>query len=183
MISFLLLLLVSCKQNSTELKTDEGKINQQVLFHFSYDNYAWGHTYFGWYIDDMGNVWHLKETNHWWAEQMNTILSESKSLFYDSDSINQFYKTCRDTILAVINLDSLNFYYQLIDEASNGPYSEPKNVGADIGSIIYGCLYYNKRDNKYKKVILSCSGDWVVNNLDSCAIKIDKWLKRIYNLI
>jgi hypothetical protein len=175
--SALLILAISCKKNSTELQIDEEIIGQKVLFHFSYDNFAWGRSYFGWYIDNNGNVWNLKEVNHWWDEEMNIIGKENRIILYDADSLNQLYEECRDRIITIINLDSLNYYYQLIDEASDGKYSEPKSVGFDMGSKIYGCLYYDKRENKYKKVILSVSGDYQFKNLDSYAIRIDTWLK------
>jgi hypothetical protein len=185
LIKFTALLIIlninNCTKNSTEPQIDADKIDQKILFHFSYDNYAWGHNYSGWYIDNNGDIWNLKEVNHWWNEEMNVIMKENRINFYDYDSLNQSYEKCGDTVITKINLDSLCYYYKLINEASEGEYSEPINVGADMGSFIFGCLYYDKQKNKYKKIILGLDGDWMFKNLDSSAIKIDNWLKKINN--
>jgi hypothetical protein len=178
-IIILLILNIHCKQNLTELGGDLSIMNQKVIFHFSYDNYAWGHSYYGWYIDNSGNIWRMNKVNHWWEEEMNVIRNENKIIYYDSDTLNQFYEECRDTIIATLNIDSLNYYSNLIKPASYGEYSEPTSGGNDIGSIIYGCLYYDKQMNKYRKIILSVDGDWVFKNLNSQAIKIDIWLKNL----
>jgi hypothetical protein len=114
---------------------------------------------------------------------MTIITKENDIFWYDSDSLNQSYYESRDTIITKINSDSLNHYYQLINTASTGEYSEPENVGNDMGSYIFGCLYYDDQEKKYRKVILSLSGDLTFKNLDSDAIKIDEWLKRIHQTV
>ncbi len=168
---------------SKDSKSTINSFNQEILFHYSYENYAWGHQYKGWYIDSDANVWNFKEVQHWSAEEGAIITNKNNIFWYDSDSLNQSYHESRDTIITNINSDSLNHYYQLINIASTGEYSKPENVGNDIGSFIFGCLYYEDQAKKYRKVILSLFGDWMFKNLDSNAIKIDDWLKRIHQTV
>ena len=178
-ILFLFILIISCDKNSVDPQKDDKIISQKVLFHFSYFNLAWGPQYHGWYIDNKATIWNLNENYHWWTEEMNILNKEDKVILYDSDSLNQCYEEGRDTVIAKINLDSLNYYYQLIDKASDGEYSEPECLGADIGSDIFGCLYYDEQNKKYRKVILSLWGDCQFTNFESNAIKINNWLRKI----
>lgn len=166
-----------------DLKSLINSFNQEILFHYSYENYAWGHQYSGWYIDSDANVWNFKEVLHWSSEEITIITKENKIFWYDSDSLNQSYHESRDTIITKINSDSLNHYYQFINKASTSEYSKPENIGNDMDSFIFGCLYYDDQAKKYRKVILSLLGDWMFKNLDSSAIKIDDWLKRIHQTV
>lgn len=162
-----------------EWDSSKNSIDQKILFQYSYYNTAKGLQYNGWYIDNNANIWNLEGIQHWLAEQGNIITKKNETIYYNSDSLNEIYIECRDTIITKINLDSLNHYYQLINDASYGEYSEPEITSNDWGSFIYGCLYYDNQEKKYRKVILSLFGDWTSKNLDSNAIKLDNWLKRL----
>ncbi len=165
----------SCGQPPTG--DSEAIIDQGVLFHFSYENFAWSHQSSGWYVDDRGNLWNLTEVHHWWPEQMNIVSGERQELLYDQNTLEETYIAARDTIIATIDRAELLAKYGLIANAARGAYSIPVVTGNDIGSFIVGYLYYDTTKGKYEKVILSIAGDWSARNLDPSAVELDTWLR------
>jgi hypothetical protein len=150
---------------------------RRVLFHISYENYAWGYTGYGYYIDDQGDVWKMTTPNHWWQEAMDIIENKDNGPIYEARSLEQSYVDSRDSVVSHIDLDALREKSPLIEAAAKGDYSTPVSTGADLGSWIYGCLHYDEATDKYEKVILSVSGDWTANNMDPSAATLDEWLK------
>ena len=176
LILALTFIFLSCKKNTTSPPDNIKEINQSIVFHYSYENFAFEHSFKGFFIDNVGNIWNLKEPNHWWDEQEIIIENEDYNLLYDADSLVHNYDYNLNLLIAIIDSDSLYKYYRFIDEASSGEYSNPEQYGADQGSEIFGCLYYDKNLDKYSKIILSLWGDTRFTNLDSNAVKIDSIL-------
>jgi hypothetical protein len=155
------------------------EISQTVLFHISYENYAWGYQSEGWYIDDQGRVWRLSTALHWCPEVMNILQGSEDTLYYSAAELEQSYTDARDSLVAVVEADELREKYLLIGGAARGTYSPPVNAGADMGSLVIGCLAYDQEAERYRKVILSMTGDWEAINLASSATELDAWLRSV----
>ncbi|UCG84818.1 MAG: hypothetical protein JSW71_12750 [Gemmatimonadota bacterium] len=155
------------------------EISQAVLFHISYENYAWGHQSSGWYVDDQGRVWRLSAALHWWPEVRNILQGSEDTLYYSAGELEQSYADARDTLVAAIDADELREKYLLIAGAARGNYSTPANAAADAGSSVIGCLAYDQEADGYRKVILSMTGDWQAVNLANSATELDAWLRSL----
>ncbi len=141
------------------------------------ENYAWGHQSDGLYIDNRGRVWQLGAALHWWPEVANILQGSEDTLYYAAADLEQSYTDARDSLVAVIEPEELREKYLLIAEASRGTYSTPTSAGADLGSLVIGCLSYDQEAQRYRKIVLSMTGDWEAINLASSAIELDTWLK------
>jgi len=172
-----LIACIGCPEGSTDPSL--GEISQTVLFHISYENYAWGYQSEGWYIDSEGRVWQLATALHWWPELMNILQGSDDTLYYAAAELEQSYADARDSLVAAIDDEELREKYLLIAGAAAGTYSTPVNTAADAGSFVIGCLAYDQEAERYRKVILSVSGDWSVTNLASSATELDAWLRNL----
>ena len=167
---------VSCSKKQSP--DTESVAVHRILFHISYENYAWGYSGYGYYVDDEGNVWKMTTPNHWWAEEMNIIEGKSDRTLYEADDLEQSYLDSQDCIVCHINVDPLEEQHDLIEKAAGGDYSTPASTGCDMGSWVTGCLHYDQATDKYEKVILSVSGDWSAHNLDPSAATLTGWLDK-----
>jgi hypothetical protein len=68
--------IACCERIETDFFTDH-----KIIFHFSYDNYAVGHQFIGWFIDNSGNVWNTKHSTHWCKEEMNIITNKIEEIW------------------------------------------------------------------------------------------------------
>ncbi len=172
-----LIAFFGCAGSSTA--PSAGEISQLVLFHISYENFAWGHQSAGSYIDNHGRVWRLSTALHWWPEVMNILQGSEDTLYYSVAELEQSYADARDSLVAVIDAGELREKYLLIAGAARGTYSPPVNAGADMGSLVVGCLAYDQEVERYRKVILSMTGDWEAMNVASSATELDAWLRSL----
>ena len=84
--------------------------------------------------------------------------------------------------MRTVDPDSIYYYYTLIDEAAEGPYSDTVNVGADGGAYSLQCYIYSSKSDSYEKIVLRLTGDWTFENLSPAAKTISAWLTRVLTL-
>jgi hypothetical protein len=166
--------LACCERNDSDLF-----MVQKIIFHFSYDNYSVGHQFNGWFIDNSGNVWNTKYSTHWCKEEMNIITNKNEELWISKNCNEYMYSYCRDSIIITVNLDSIKSKFVLIENLLNTRYSKPRGTGNDMGSYIYGCLYYDQNKEQYKRIILKSWGDYSFVALDTTASELISWIKRL----
>jgi len=92
--------------------------------------------------------------------------------------MNENLALCK-TVVGIVPPDSLNFYKDKIIGASYGKISEPVNQMADAGSIVYSAFIYDKKSNRYQKVMVKTWGDWMIDNNAPEAVSIYQWMQRI----
>lgn len=149
------------------------KIDQLVLFEYSYTNYSDGFQTKGFFIDNEGNV-----------KEYNLIGKgySSEGVWNQGTSKQDVEENYRKATKVIKKIDSNTLYkkYETVKLTKDGDYSNKKSMGADQGSYDYYCYLWDENTNQYRKILLSKAGDWSYYNLDSKAKQLDKWLKSLY---
>jgi hypothetical protein len=153
--------------------------NQQIIFHYSYENYAFGYQFYGWCIDKEGVVWELEEPIHWNDEIEDIINEEGTWFWYDPDSIETIYGLSIGDPMGKIRNAELEDKIETVGEIINDDYSEPLNQMADAGSVVYGFLSYEKDLDRYQRVVMEITGDWYATLQDESAEELLSWLREI----
>lgn len=156
------LLLIACEKKGNEEQ-------HRIYFEHYAINYAWGFSYVHWVIDDEGNV----RTNH--KKESDVILN--------SNNINSA-TIVFDSIIYKIDKNELDHHTSLILFAAKGQIDSTIQTRADFGNTVFNCFWYKEKTNIYATIILSQMSDKLDKiNVDSNAVKIDKWLKEIHSKI
>lgn len=157
--------------------------DQKIIFHYSYENYAWGHQFQGWFIDQDGLIWDLNESLHWRNEAMNIITGGDEIYWINKEHIEDQYNLARGKLLGKIRSEEFDREIELIEEIYEEQYSDPEKTMDDAGSVIYGFLSLDEETSRYRKVILKGSGDWSYALADTNAVVLSNWLRSIQNKI
>jgi len=170
-----LLMILSCGQDNSH-NPNEGFIQQQVLFHFSHLNDAWGYQNHGWFIgkDGSAKVYYIQSPENWNLASTNG----PDSGYISREALLANYSQADRQILEISDSELLEKYW-LINPAAYGAYSELRSRGADIGAIQYFCYYWDYQRGKFKQVLLSLSGDFSRENLAPEAGVLDRWMKEL----
>lgn len=170
--------LVSCSVSDDSEDSPPG-IKQNLLFYYEYKNIAWGDQHIEYFIDSDGNVW--RGGGDWLRELENVRTENHQSIYYEVDPLEERYSNSAKCIVMKIDISELNEMYKLLKNVAEGDFSKLVYRGNDMGTIIYGCLYYDVIGNKYEQVILRVTGDWAAENLSSSAEKLADWLEEKIN--
>jgi hypothetical protein len=109
--------------------------NQPLLFQCEYINYAWGYQHNGWIIDSSGNVRSYRLPKQWYFVDSLGLISSQEM----NDDIQ-----LTDSIIFKIDRDSLLKYFSILEDASIGKLSEPRQEMFDAGITQFsGCIYQN----------------------------------------
>ena len=165
---FFFLCLISCKEESPELK-------QKIYFEKHYVNNAWLPQSYGFLIDSLGNVLEFK-----WVEVSHIWYDPDSDGYVSSANMDKNISFCR-VINYHINPDTLKLYIDEIYKASKGVISDPILVMADAGSTTYSAFIFDKNTNLYKQVVIKTVGDILITNSTPESEQIYLWLRRIDN--
>jgi hypothetical protein len=117
-----------------------------------------------WIIDNQGNVRENKK--------------QDSLIWISSDKLNEYVEMF-DTVIYKVEKSELDYYINLIPNAASGEITEIEQNRADFGGTVFNC--YKQENDSYKVVALSEMSDVMdKTNLDSNAVKIDKWLKDLH---
>jgi len=166
LLSILLFGLISCEKEAPT-------IVQHILFEKHHTNYALGYQNNGYLIDSMGNVrtFNLsKDTIKWNETDKDGYISVAK--------MNENLAHCK-TISGFIQQDTLNYYSNKIWDASYGKITEPVNLIADAGITTYSAFVFEKKSNRYQKIIIKTCGDWMIDNSAPESESIYQWMQKI----
>lgn len=154
----------------------EYKIDQLVIFHHSFVNYAWGYQNRGWFIDKDGymKAYTVRSTNDWTFIGRNG--PDSGYISHDSLMDNYFEA---DKIIYKIPPKELYDKFLLIPWAAAGELSPRTRSAYDAGLVDFACYWWDESRQKFKYILLSQSGDWSQTNLEPSAIELDHWLKSL----
>ncbi len=174
-VLFVTALVPGCEEEST-FKVEE---NQQIIFHYSYENLANGYQFAGWCIDKDGMVWDLEEPVHWNDEEQNILEDGSTVYWYDRESLEQEYGNSKGRLLGKIRDKELDKKIEQIEDIIYETYSLADSITNDTGSAIYGFLTFDSQTHEYRKVILELSGNWYSYLEDESADELTLWLRTI----
>ena len=158
------------EKDTTEHQID---INQIFLFEVEYINFAWGYQHYGFNIDIKGNV-HRYEIDSTLDFPLDTN-EFSKIQLYEKFIQNAKY-------MYKIDKEIISDTKKLIFNAMGGGYSDTVEVGNDMGSTSYNCYYFDDKNEKYIRTILSVEGDRQYHNTTIEAKEIVDWLRTVIDI-
>ncbi len=142
---------------------------QEILFEVNYVNYAWGFQNNGFLIDKMGRVrtfdkpkdWKFAPDGPFTVAEMDDRISKTKISSY------------------TVPANELSQYVNKLRRVSDKDFTEPANVGADMGASAYYVYRYDSGSKTYHAVLLQSVGDSNVYNKDTDAKDIAEWLVKV----
>lgn len=143
---------------------------QQLIFQSEYTNHAWGYNHNGWMMDSSGLVKRFQKSAPW-------VFPDS--LGYISEKDMQKNLNVCDSLLEHISYYELSRYSSKAKNCIDGPMTTPKNTMADAGEHIYAFYRFEADLKRYKRVILSMTGDWSQENLAPDAKEVVDWMMKI----
>lgn len=168
-------LLMGCEEEST-FHIEE---TQEIIFHYSYENFSGGYEFYGWCIDKDGMVWDLEEPLHWNNEIQNIVKDSTAVYWYEKNELEQEYATGKGRALGKIRDADLKNRIKEIEDIVNESHSTAINDMADPGTAIYGFLSFDNQIHAYRKVILELSGEWYSTLEDEHAEELILWLRML----
>ncbi len=81
-----------------------------------------------------------------------------------------------DSLVQKIDTVEMRIYTGHIPAAARGVLDESRSVGADMGSAVLSCYWYDADEDAYQYVLLAAKGDWEQFNLSSDAEVLVDWL-------
>lgn len=157
-------LLMSCTKERCNCEKD-----QPVLFQYEYINYAWGYRHHGFMITPDGNIHGFSQPAAW-KECDSTGLLTSADLEFN---LNQ----C-DTVFGSVDTDSLNNFFNQIEEIRAGEIRDTGIDMFDAGTGVFSAWYWSSKASKYEKVFLISNGDNNFENTNSHVDQLVEWLKK-----
>lgn len=143
---------------------------QKILFEVFHINRAWGFSFKGYYITSEGYIYSYTLSDH---EQIIDLDSS-----YSEKSIKSRYPGYKKLFAKIDSLE-LRRKASIINNASLGYLSEPKNACFDAGEYMFIAFDYDKISDSYKPIILYRAGDVAQKNISTCAVKLARWLNSI----
>ncbi|MBK7096245.1 MAG: hypothetical protein IPH57_14825 [Saprospiraceae bacterium] len=167
------LIIVSLQACEKEI-IESNEIKQKIVFEFERINHAWSEEHFGWLIDSLGNI-HCYNLPEQWIE------CDSLGSISASDLNANFDKT--DSICYVIDIKELKSKFLLMENASKGLISDPKDEFVDAGSFSFYGFIFDSEKQIYKRVLLKQIGDFMIENNTVEAKELSNWLLDIQHKI
>lgn len=158
------LLLSGCEKNYFLSES------QKIVFQQDYVNYAWGYQHTGFIIDNEGNVLTYNNPENW------NFPGNDKTLSAEQANGNLSLCTVSGKIIPKSELQK---YINYIDNISASKVSAPKNVGADMGSLVFYCYRFSESTQTYKAYVIKMEGDLECENLNLYSRRVADWLKGI----
>jgi hypothetical protein len=143
---------------------------QDILFQQEYINYAWGYQHNGFIIDINGNVLTFNKPDKWNFPDKDGKLTDQQ--------INENITSCTLTGIKISQTE-LHKYINYIDNISSSKITAQKNVGADMGSLIYYCYQFSENSSTYKATKIKMEGDYECENLNFYSKKVVGWMNDI----
>jgi hypothetical protein len=143
---------------------------QDILFQQEYINYAWGYQHNGFIIESNGNVLTFKNPDKWNFPDKDKKLTEQQ--------VKENISLCTLTGKKITKTE-LQKYINYIDNISSSKITALKNVGADMGSLVYYCYQFSESNSTYKAAIIKMEGDYECENLNFYSKRVVDWMKDI----
>jgi len=156
--------LLSCDKEKCNCEKD-----QPVLFQYEYINHAWGYRHHGFMISPDGNVHGFSQPAEW-KEYDSTGLISSADLEFNLDQC--------DTLCGAVDTDSLNEFFNQIEEIRTGEIKDSEVYMADAGTGVFSAWYWSSKDSMYERVFLISNGDTNLENTNAKVDKLVEWLKK-----
>ncbi len=145
-----------------------------VLFSKTYENYAWGHQYNGYFIDSDGN---LNKFDYAACKASPIDRIAGKKVTSNAELRNQFSTGLK--FVKKVNLQKLKEMKELIVQVAVASHSKPINRGVDMGTYRWTAYSWDETGKTFKPVFLKEDGDFFSQSTATDAAKIVDWLDTI----
>ncbi len=148
----------------------DGEWVGRYVFDVYEENYSWGHTLRGFFIDRDGNVSSYDHSGDRWVPSQNRA-----GRIDDVDLAEKF-----DGSKPVINVgaETVLRKAELIDPAAHGALKK-YNQSRDRGRFAYVAYLYDPDRRNYRTIVLGADGDWLETNESPAAQELLEWLKTV----
>jgi len=163
-LGLFVLILTGCDKDFT--LSDE----QEILFQYDYQNYAWGRQHSGYFIDRKGNILTYNMPEEWTHTDNDLIIFQEQMM----ENLDK----CVISDLSV-PLPELEKFTRHIPNLSLSKVSAIRNTGADMGSHTFICYKFDDTFKVYKGFLIKMEGDNTCENLNFFSKKVVSWLKGI----
>jgi hypothetical protein len=152
---------------------------QRLLFEAGYENYAWGFTYSGVYVNADGEVWSYEL-----PQSTTPTPSPAPDVWPHADmteaEITAKYAS-NPKLVTRLSKESVLAMYKLVSLAETGALVRQSSC-ADAGSRMYVAWRYDAATAKYSPVQLGMSGDTTARNTVPAAGQLVDWLASVGSL-
>jgi hypothetical protein len=158
------LLMPSCAS------TSDSEAVGRYVFDVYEENYSWGHTLRGFFIEGDGTVAVYDHSGHRWVPT-----PDRRGRITDVDLAEKF-----DGAKPVleIGIDTVRSKAGLIAHAARGAMSK-YNQARDRGRFAYVAYMYDPDRRDYRTIVLGADGDWLETNNSPAAEELLAWLKSV----
>jgi len=146
-------------------------IRQTFLFEIEHRNYAWGHAWYGLYVDNEGTV-------YTYTLDASTRWEPASPDAFTGRELRDKFSHGREAI-GSIDRATLLARMALISSAADGPLADPVDRCRDAGETAFKAFLYNARTDRYTPVLLRQEGDWAQKNRSPSADSLTTWLKTL----
>lgn len=143
---------MNINQEKQGLVSQEERDTLSFYLEYEFENYAWGHSHKGLFIDSMGHVikYDLMDSESAWTPSTSEYFSETEI---------QAKIHHADTLMGKLPLDTLNMLKALVFDTGTILFSDTICDCVDFGSKRYFKYQFQEDRMKFKKIQLGFSGD------------------------
>lgn len=169
-IRWMLLLMVAGLNSCSSAPESEEDLVGRYVFEVYEENYSWGHTLKGFYIDHAGNVLVYDHSGDRWVPTPSRT-----GRVTDVDLAEKF-----ESGKKILNLGSGTVLEKakLIDSAARGAIQKYAQA-RDRGRFAYVGYMYDPDRRDYRTITLGADGDWLETNPTPAAQELLTWLKDV----
>jgi hypothetical protein len=148
---------------------DDARGGGRYLFDVYEENFSWGYTLRGFYVDRNGDVWSYDHSDERWLPGDGAVRLSEADLKEKFDHGRKVL-----TLGAKVVRDKL----RLIDVASRGGIAR-FSQSRDRGRYAWVAYQYDPDRRNYRVVVLGADGDWIESNSTSAAQELVAWLNEV----
>jgi hypothetical protein len=150
--------------------TSDAEAIGRYVFDVYEENYAWGHTLRGFFIEGDGTVSVYDHSGHRWVPD-----PDRAGRVDDVDLAEKF-----DGAKPILEIgpDTVRQKADLIDRAAHGAISK-YSQSRDRGRFAYVAYLYDPDRRDYRTIVLGADGDWMETNNSPAAQDLLTWLKSV----
>lgn len=142
----------------------------RYVFDVYEENYSWGHTLRGFFIDRDGNVSSYDHSGDRWVPNPN------RSGRIDDVDLAEKFEGAKPVVN--VGAETVLQKARLIDHAAHGAVTK-FNQSRDRGRFAYVAYMYDPDRRNYRTVVLGADGDWLETNASPAAQELLAWLKTV----
>lgn len=139
-----------------------------ILCERSYVNYAWGFQHHGVVVDEEGHLYGYVRHAPWQPRESD---APTQAELEDKYSQRELLRT--------LPAEEVRTKLGLVEPASRGAVSAPRDTARDMGSRVCRCYMPVSDAGTYSEIKLSVTGDWSYRNVSTSAQELTEWLESL----